>query len=127
MSSHNWSRQSLLSRRRCFRIERPLWSRRTPLTRGSSEEEVSPHHNPHSKYGEADYRPFERYRGRKWGKHSPRLRYPSSLRGGGPQTSLHRSRLGTRFWKQLLPNSNGRSRKSPRTDHDRKDNTGQRG
>src|SRR5260370_34604884 len=99
MSSHNWSGQSLLSRRRRVRSERPLWSRRTSLTRRSSAEEISSNHNPHSKHRETDHRPFERYRSRKRGKHSPRLRYPSSLRGGGPQASLHRSRLGTRFWK----------------------------
>src|SRR5712692_4542223 len=127
MPSHNGRRKSILSRRRRIGSERSIRGRRTSLSGGSSAQEVSSNYNPHSKHRETDYRPFERYRRRKRCKLGPRLRYPSSLRGGGPQTSLHWSRLGTGFWKQLLPNTNDRPRKSTRTDHDRKNNNCQRG
>src|SRR5690348_15697456 len=120
-------RESLLRRRRCFRSERTVRSWNPSLTRGPSTEEVSSNHNPNSKHGETDYRPSERYRGRKRREHSSRLGYPDSLRRSRSQTGLHRHGFGSRFRKQLLPNKNDRSWKGPRANHDWKNDSGQRG
>src|SRR2546427_5557459 len=104
MPSNHRSRQSLLRRRGRIRSQREIRLHGvSPLTRRAPAKKV-PSDNPQApQYGKTSSRPTERHRGGKRGKPGPRLRYPNSLRGGGPQTKVHRERLGTRFLQQLLP------------------------
>src|SRR5439155_27077475 len=99
LSRHNRGRKGILCRRRRVGSKGTIWGRSTSLTGGSSPDEVSSNHDPRPKYRETDYCSSEWYRRGKRGQLGPRLRYPNSLGGGGPETSLHRDGLGTRFRK----------------------------